>query len=270
MEHAYRRGPIAEGSRIVNRIVATFAVLLVSGALASPAFAAPSDPVMTSVIPVAPACVDVTPTSAGIKVYLVQRKLRTGFEQERYGTATQTAVRAFQRKSGLPVTGIVNLATWNALGITRDFCVDEYTVQPMIPMTASRNERIEAAITWAQSQTGRKYIWGSSGPIGFDCSGLVLQALYAAGVYLPTITTDIHQTTTFGTSSAMYKLRALRVPFAERQRGDLVFWGKRGSVSHVALYLGQDRVVEAVRPIVHESGLDTQGYPVKPFVVRVF
>ncbi len=254
----------------MKRIITGCVAILLMTSLAAPAWAAASDPVTTSAIPVAPACADVTPISAGIKVYLVQRKLHTSFEKERYGSATQAAVRSFQRKNALPVTGIVDRTTWIALGIARDFCVDEYTVQPMVPATANSAERIEAAITWAQSQIGRKYIWGSSGPIGYDCSGLVLQALYAAGVYLPTITTDIHQTTTFGTSTAMYKLRALRKPFAQRQRGDLVFWGNGSSVSHVALYLGDDRVVEAVRPIVHESGLDTQGYPVKPFVIRVF
>lgn len=254
----------------MRRTLAASGAALALLTFALPAAAAPSDPVVKSSIPVATACVDVTATSAGVKVFLVQRKLHTSFEKERYGPATQSAVRTFQRGHDLPVTGVVNRETWIALGIAKDFCVDEFTVQPMIDGPATREERIEAAITWAQAQEGRRYIWGSSGPLGYDCSGLVLQALYAAGVYLPTITTDIHQTTTFGTSTAMYKLRSRRVPFADRQRGDLVFWGNGSSVSHVALYLGEDHVVEAVRPVVHEAGLSSQGYPVKPFVVRVF
>ena len=32
-----------------------------------------------------------------------------------YGSNTQTAVSAFQRRSGLPVTGVVNQATWEAI-----------------------------------------------------------------------------------------------------------------------------------------------------------
>lgn len=240
------------------------------GGITTQSFAVDSSPEVKSVIPVASLCADVTEVSAGIKVYLVQRKLGTGFEKERYGSATQSAVKAFQKSHSLPITGIVDETTWSALGIKRDFCVDEFTIQPMVVDNATKDERIEAAIAWASAQIGKKYIWGSSGPIGYDCSGLVLQSLYSAGVYLPTITTDLHQTTTFGTSSAMYRLKKQRVPFAERQRGDLIFWGNGASVSHVALYLGDDEVVEAVRPRVHISGMNTQGYPVKPFVVRVF
>lgn len=254
----------------MRRVAWLTSATIVALAIVAPAHAAPSDPVIKSAIPVASACVNVSPTSAGIKVYLVQRKLHTAFEKERYGSATQAAVRAFQRKQSLPVTGIVDATTWESLGIKRDFCVDQFTVQPMVDATATREERIEAAIRWANSKLDQPYIWGSSGPVGYDCSGLVLQALYAAGVYLPTITTDRHQTTTFATSSTMYKLKAQRVPFTQRQRGDLVFWGNGASVSHVALYLGDDQVIEAVRPRVHISGLDTQGYPVKPYVVRVF
>lgn len=256
--------------RTVLRAAIVTAVSAALCATASTARASDGSPQLKSVIPVAPACADVTSTSAGIKVFLVQRKLQTSFERERYGAATKAAVMKFQRSQGLEVTGVVDEITWNALGIKRGFCVDGFTIQPMVAANASRTERIEAAIAWAQAQTGKKYIWGSSGPLGFDCSGLVLQALYAAGVYLPTITTDIHQTTEFGTSAAMYKLVKQRVPFAERQRGDLIFWGNGSSVSHVALYLGDDRVIEAVRPRVHEAGLTSQGYPVKPFVVRLF
>lgn len=249
------------------RILAIIAVVF--GLTMAPASAAPSDPQLRDSIPIAPACADVTSTSAGIKVFLVQRKLKTSFEKERYGTATIQAVKAFQKRAKLPVTGVVDETTWTRLGINKDFCIDEFTVQPRVGIDADREQRVEAMIDWANRQLGRPYIWGASGPRGYDCSGLVIQAAYAAGIYLPTITTDIHQTSTFPTSATMYKLTKYRLPLAERQRGDLIFWGAGKSVSHVAIHLGDDRIIEAIRPKVTTSSLWAQQLPMKPFVVRL-
>lgn len=66
------------------------------------------------------------PGSDGILVYVVQLLLRELLLRDglpeasltpdgRYGPRTAEAVRAFQRTRGLPVTGSVDLATWNRL-----------------------------------------------------------------------------------------------------------------------------------------------------------
>ena len=77
------------------------------------------------------------------------------------------------------------------------------------------------------SQVGERYVWGSSGPNQWDCSGLSQGAARAAGVNLP------HQS-----GAQMNYGRA--VSRSQLQPGDLVFWS-----GHVAISLGGNRIVHA-------------------------
>ena len=49
---------------------------------------------------------------------------------------------------------------------------------------STRSDHIEAMIDTAYSYLGTPYVIGASGPVGtgVDCSGLVMQGLYAAGM----------------------------------------------------------------------------------------
>jgi cell wall-associated NlpC family hydrolase len=156
------------------------------------------------------------------------------------------------------------------MGINRRFCMDRFTVQPVVKPRADRAHRVEAMIGWARDQVGARYIWGGAGPIGYDCSGLALQAMHAGGLVIPTVTTYLHQRQDFPTASQIYRSGLTRVPFAERRRGDLVFWGYPGSMAHMALYLGKDRILEAVRPRVHRTSVWSHSIPLRPLVVRPF
>lgn len=93
-------------------------------------------------------------------------------------------------------------------------------------------------VTWcARKQTGRLYCWGGSSPkTGFDCSGLTQYAFrQGAGVSIPR------------TAAEQYKAAAKLVQ-AEARKGDLVFFRTRGSrVSHVGIYLGENRFIHAPR-----------------------
>lgn len=40
------------------------------------------------------------------------------------------------------------------------------------------------AIAYARRQVGRPYLWGGTGPGGFDCSGLAMEAYASAGIQL--------------------------------------------------------------------------------------
>jgi hypothetical protein len=41
------------------------------------------------------------------------------------------------------------------------------------------------AIAYARAQLGKPYAWGATGPDGYDCSGLVMEAYASAGVTIP-------------------------------------------------------------------------------------
>jgi cell wall-associated NlpC family hydrolase len=256
--------------RLLTVVVAAAMVVPLGVSASPPVSAADTDPYVANEVPVAKGCIVLGRAWAGVKVSMVQRRLGTTEELDRYGTATLKAVTAFQERRSLRATGKVNRRTWNALGFERPFCMDRFTVQPQVRAGASTQKHIKAMIAFARQQVGRRYIWGGAGPLGYDCSGLALQAMYTGGRVLPTVNTYLHQQRDFATASAIFHSGLLRVPLADRQRGDLVFYGPEGSISHMAIYLGDDRVLEAVRPKVRKHSLWNHGVALKPRVVRPF
>lgn len=89
-----------------------------------------------------------------------------------------------------------------------------------------------AAIKYALEQLGDKYVFGAAGLTTWDCSGLTMRAFRTAGVSLP------------HSSRAQYNY-GKAVARKDLQAGDLVFFGK--PISHVAIYLGPDRMLHAPR-----------------------
>lgn len=188
-----------------------------------------------------------TPGWNGVKVGIVQQKLGLGWRFQTMNSTTIRAVRNFQARAGLPVTGIVDEATWNALGTGYTWNVDTYQEQPRLGLEATREQRVETMIGYAYEQLGTRYVWGGAGPReqGFDCSGLVLQSLYAAGIDPQPINVLHHAEPLYRTSQQLYWHNGLMsVPFSQRQRGDLVFMGSGNTPYHVALYLGNNQILE--------------------------
>ncbi|PWJ02146.1 hypothetical protein DKG34_40230 [Streptomyces sp. NWU49] len=89
-----------------------------------------------------------------------------------------------------------------------------------------------AVIAYARAQIGKPYIWGGTGPGGFDCSGLVMRAWETAGVKLPRTTWNQIRA---GSATTRNRL----VP------GDLVLSYGGG---HVGLYIGNGQIIHAPRP----------------------
>jgi len=54
------------------------------------------------------------------------------------------------------------------------------------------------AFYWARTQYGKAYEYGGTGPRGYDCSGLVMEAYKHAGINLPRTTGGMHGDWTFG------------------------------------------------------------------------
>lgn len=92
--------------------------------------------------------------------------------------------------------------------------------------------RAGTAIKYALAQIGDRYVFGADGLTTWDCSGLTMRAFKAAGVSLP------------HSSRAQYRY-GKAIPKNQLQPGDLVFFGK--PISHVAIYLGPDRMLHAPR-----------------------
>ena len=93
--------------------------------------------------------------------------------------------------------------------------------------------RAGIAIKYALKQIGDRYVFGAAGTITWDCSGLTMRAYQAAGVSMP------HH------SAAQARL-GRKVSYSSAKPGDLLFYGQ--PISHVAIYLGGDKMVHAPRP----------------------
>ncbi|MFD4909018.1 C40 family peptidase [Kitasatospora purpeofusca] len=92
--------------------------------------------------------------------------------------------------------------------------------------------RAAAVVQFAYSQLGKPYVWGATGPSGYDCSGLTGAAYRAAGVQLPRV------------SQSQWNAGS-RIARADLQPGDLVFF--YGDLHHVGLYIGDGKMIHAPR-----------------------
>ncbi|OFI38402.1 glycoside hydrolase [Arthrobacter sp. SW1] len=128
--------------------------------------------------------------------------------------------------------------------------------QPPAPQPGGSNQ---TAISVALSKVGGPYVWGGTGPVGFDCSGLVQYAFAAAGKSLPRTATD------------QFLQAPLTMPVSQAQPGDLLVWGSGSYFYHVAIYLGNGKVVQALNP---DSGITVtdismmSGMQLHPYAAR--
>ena len=146
----------------------------------------------------------------------------------------------------LNVTGVV---TNGVAQIVYNGAVRWVNATYIVPATAAGpvSSAAGVALSFALAQVGKAYAWGGNGPNAYDCSGLTTAAYKQAGISLPR--TSYAQ---FGVGTA--------VSLADLQPGDLVFY--YSDISHVAMYIGNGRIVHAANPT---SGVTTASVTSMPF-----
>jgi cell wall-associated NlpC family hydrolase len=136
---------------------------------------------------------------------------------------------------GIPgCTAAGNPARWRsitqaALAVIVMIIVSAGLAAPATAQASSRPSKAAMAATrmrlnawhFALAQSRKPYIWGGTGPFGFDCSGLVYAAYRAAGIGLPRTTYEM-----------LGSWRLVRISKSQARRGDLAFFG----TGHVELY----------------------------------
>lgn len=90
-------------------------------------------------------------------------------------------------------------------------------------------------VSRAMSWIGTRYIWGGLSKAGVDCSGLTRMIYKSVGVHLPH---NARQQFKLGRAVAKSSLAP----------GDLVFFNTSGPLSHVGIYVGNNKFVHAANP----------------------
>ena len=125
-----------------------------------------------------------------------------------------------------------NRGTANVTGAGGQTC----TQNSQLAAFVAPNTIVATAVSYAEEQLGKPYLWGGTGPAAFDCSGLVMMAYRAAGVNIPR------------TSQIQWK-DLPHVPASKVIPGDLVFFaGADGTLKapgHVGLVIGKNTMIEA-------------------------
>jgi cell wall-associated NlpC family hydrolase len=113
---------------------------------------------------------------------------------------------------------------------------------------------VRTMLNYIYAQLGKPYVWGGEGPDVFDCSGLAMRGLEAAGWSFP--------------HPAQWQYLAMHsLTYSQLRPGDLVFWAEDDSnphtIYHEAIYIGNDRIIQAPRPggVVEQQSLWVNGPP---------
>ena len=101
-----------------------------------------------------------------------------------------------------------------------------------ITETAAEGSRAALAVAYAESKLGDEYVYAGAGPNVFDCSGLTMEALAAAGISVT------HN------AAAQYD-EMPHVSEADIEPGYLVFYTYGDGITHVGIYVGNGMVIHA-------------------------
>ncbi|MCL6738681.1 C40 family peptidase [Streptomyces neyagawaensis] len=107
---------------------------------------------------------------------------------------------------------------------------------------------VETVISFLEAQLGDAYVMGATGPNAWDCSSLVQAAFKQVGVSLPRVSQD-------------QSMQGTDIPLSQIQRGDILYWGGKGSAYHVGVYLGGGKYLDAANPSKGVVIQDLSGYP---------
>lgn len=110
--------------------------------------------------------------------------------------------------------------------------VEKEEVAKAAPVITADASKVDKLISIAKAQLGKPYVYGSTGPKGFDCSGFTTYVFRQMGISLPRVA-----------SSQAYG--GTRVNKADLQKGDLVFFNTYGGISHVGIYIENGTFIHA-------------------------
>ncbi len=176
------------------------------------------------------------------RIELTQQRSKLAAEDRQAAAAAATAKKAFREAQGLQaslqralaqVKGQIAYYVRQAAAAAAAKAASAFGHSKRIKgfPAPPPNSKANIAIRAAESFIGVPYVWGGASHSGVDCSGLIMLAYAAAGIFFP------HY------SGAQYA-DTVRVPLWAIRPGDLLFYGWHGN-QHVAMYVGHGAMIEA-------------------------
>jgi cell wall-associated NlpC family hydrolase len=167
-------------------------------------------------------------------------------QQKKQQDAVRSKLAAVERLlAGLTPAQLAAVAALEQRGVAE--AQHKLTTAGSLPANRTASPEGARAVRYALDQVGKPYAWGAQGPRSYDCSGLTAQAWRHAGRPIPR------------TSQEQWR-RLRRVPLARLRPGDLVVYFR--DATHVAMYVGNGKVVQAPRPGARIQVSPLASYPV--------
>ncbi|WP_314756683.1 NlpC/P60 family protein [uncultured Lactobacillus sp.] len=128
------------------------------------------------------------------------------------------------------------------------------TTQTAKPQASSQanSSTAQTVVSAAQSQIGKPYVWGATGPNAYDCSGLVQYAYSQAGK-------NVGRTTYQQAGAGQH------IAVSQAQAGDILMWGDY----HDAIYVGNNQYVHAPQPGQNVTQASISSYFMPDYAIRV-
>lgn len=190
-----------------------------------------------------------------------------------FGTDTEAAVKAFQKRNGLYADGNVGEQTRETLyaenaraaktsssGGSSSGGGGSSTGNQPVEVGDPDKASADALIDFALTQLGKPYVRGGKGPKTFDCSGFVYYCLNKVGHKINYMTSTAWRSANYPTIKS----------FKDVKKGDILCFN-----GHVGIYMGNGKMVDASSSngkIVTRSNIFSSSYWTKNFrcAKRVF
>lgn len=130
----------------------------------------------------------------------------------------------------------------------------KYKCKVTVADYSGMSEEQKAVVSYALQYVGNRYVYGGSSLTkGTDCSGFTMAIYKKFGYNLP-----------HNAYSQLTKKSVKKVSIKKIKPGDLIFYGaSKGSCSHVALYIGNEKVVHAS---TESTGIVISDYTYRKYV----
>jgi len=187
----------------------------------------------------APSDTDATPASADVveaPAAAPAKSVTVSVKEKAAEAATATLSALLPRLAASDTLPLVDRSAMVAGDISKLLAAYDLSKEGVVAQE-QQGGKVQVVLQRALALMGTPYRWGGTSPdSGFDCSGLVGYVFRTAlGIELPRVSRDM-------ASKADAQLIGTR---EDLRQGDLVFFGLKGRVNHVGIYVGEGRFLHS-------------------------